>query len=82
VPFATATIPLTAMAIDWLLERRRAFGGMLLVSLVGLYAREVFDLHGHFAGTPVRFFCERVDELSRYLVRSRSASPMPTTATR
>jgi hypothetical protein len=70
VPFATLTIPLTAMAIDWLLERRRAFGGMILVSLVGLYAREVSDLHGHFAGTPVRFFCGRVDELSRYLVRS------------
>jgi hypothetical protein len=70
VPFASATIPLTAMAIDWLLARRRALGALLLVSLLGLYAREVVDLHWRFGGTPVRFFCGRVDELSRYLVRS------------
>jgi hypothetical protein len=70
VPLATATIPLTAMALDWLLARHRALGGLLLISLLGLYAREVVDLHSYFAGTPVRFFCGRVDELSRYLMRS------------
>jgi hypothetical protein len=30
VPFATATIPLMAMVIDWLLERRRVLGGSQL----------------------------------------------------
>ncbi len=70
VPFATATIPLSAMAIDWLLERQRVLGGSLLVLLLGLYAREVFDLHRHFVQAPSRFFAYRVDELSRYLVQS------------
>ena len=48
VPFATATIPLSAMAIDWLFTRRPVGGATALALLLLLYAHEALDLHRHF----------------------------------
>jgi hypothetical protein len=70
VPFATATIPLSAMAIDRLFSRRRLAGAATLVLLLSLYAQGAWDLHQHFVNAPSRFFAGRVEELSRYLVGS------------
>ena len=58
------------MAIDWLLERRRAIGALVLALVLVLYAREVLELHRHFVEAPMRFFAGRVDELSTYLMHS------------
>jgi hypothetical protein len=66
----TATLPLSATAIDWLLERRRAVGASVLALLLVLYASGGIDLHRQFVETPRRFFAGRVDELSKYLMHS------------
>jgi hypothetical protein len=70
VPFATATIPLSAIAIAWLLERRRALGFCVVGLAIPLYAREVVDLHRHFVEASARFFAGPVETLSSYLVQS------------
>jgi hypothetical protein len=70
VPFITATIPLSAIASAWLIERRRALGLGVLGLALALYAREVVDLHRRFVEMPARFFAGPVDGLSRYLVSS------------
>ncbi len=70
VPFATATIPLSALAVEWLLERKRALGLSVLGLALALYAREVLELHRDFVKMPARFFAGPVEELSKYLLQS------------
>jgi len=70
VPFATATIPLSALAVEWLLERKRALGLSVLGLALALYGREVLELHRDFVKMPARFFAGPVEELSKYLLQS------------
>jgi hypothetical protein len=70
VPFATATIPLSAIGLAWLFERTRKTALALLALVLVLNAREVVDLHRHFVEAPARFFAGPVEGLARHLEKT------------
>jgi hypothetical protein len=67
LPVASATLPMTAMAIHWLSRRSRVAGSAIGAAAIAYYALGVQSLHADFEHSPQRSFTRGAERLGRAL---------------
>jgi F5/8 type C domain-containing protein len=70
LPIASSSIPLAAIGLAWLLERRPIAGVGLLVALLAFYAAQSLKLRRDFAAAAGRYTAGPIETLAGHLLRS------------